>query len=108
MKHDEDLLFDMANDFQHDYKIDGSAHEAVRTYMRDYHDHQAAPLLADIAAKDARIAALEEALKFSHEAAVRFERNLASASGNVSLEGASSVFDNFIPEHPLLSKEPKQ
>ena len=102
MKHDKDNLFqwykDMLNqpDIRQDY---------IGMMMRKYAEHQATPLLADIAAKDARIAALEEALKFSHAAAVRLERKLAYASGNVFLEGAANVFNDVIPEHPLLLKD---
>ena len=62
---------------------------------------QAAPLLADIAAKDARIAELEEALKLSHEAAIRFERQLTM---DMTPQSVTDHFDDVFPDHPLLVK----
>lgn len=42
IKHDEDEIANIANDYQHDYGVDNNGHYALTVCMRDYHEHMKA------------------------------------------------------------------
>lgn len=64
--------------------------------------HKKSHIAAELAVRDARIAELEEALKFSHEAAVRYERQLTM---DMTPQAVADQFDDVFPDHPLLAKD---
>ena len=100
MLHDEkamDRIADKANKRSEDDLCGGVDFVRADEMMREYAEHQAAPL-------EARILVLEEALAVAHEAAIKADRKERGRIGNISGNELYAMFSNApVEPHPLLA-----